>query len=82
MRLYDHGNYTIYKQVRQDMLDGRAMLHDKVYINREGKSVFGYSHHTPRIFCDEEMTVRELLELLGVNKRSIKDAPWTKRRYK
>ena len=61
--MHDHKNYGIYKDVRQDMRDGRLMLHDKVWVDLYEDYIISYTYRRDESADLEEMTVQQLLTL-------------------
>lgn len=60
-----HKNYGIYKQIKQDIRDGRLMLHDKIYVCRSDEYLIYYE----LIKTDglETMIVEEVLQFISKN---------------
>lgn len=59
----NHKNYGIYKDIKQDMRDGRLMLHDKVWVDRYEDYIISYTYRRDESADLEEMTVQQLLTL-------------------
>lgn len=58
-----HKNYGVYKDLKQDMRDGRLMLHDKVWVDRYEDYIISYTYRREESADLEEMTVQQLLTL-------------------
>ncbi|OZT77099.1 hypothetical protein [Salinicoccus roseus] len=61
--MHDHKNYGVYKDLKQDMRDGRLMLHDKVWVDRYEDYIISYTYRREESAELEEMTVQELMNL-------------------
>lgn len=61
--MHNHKNYGVYKDLKQDMRDGRLMLHDKVWVDRYGNYIIHYTYRREESADLEMMTVQELLDL-------------------
>lgn len=59
----DHKNYGVYKDIKQDMREGRLMLHDKVWVDRYEDYIISYTYRRDESADLEEMTVQQLLTL-------------------
>ena len=62
-----HMNYGIYKDVKQDMRDGRLMLHDKVWVDRYDDYIISYTYRREESADLEVMTVEEVLQFISKN---------------
>lgn len=58
-----HMNYGVYKDLKQDMRDGRLMIHDKVWVDRHEDYIISYTYRREESADLEVMTVQELLDL-------------------
>lgn len=61
--MHNHKNYGVYKDIKQDMRDGRLMLHDKVWVDRHEAYITSYTYRREESADLEVMTVEELLNL-------------------
>ncbi|MFA7745088.1 hypothetical protein [Salinicoccus roseus] len=65
--MHNHKNYGVYKDLKQDMRDGRLMLHDKVWVDRYGNYIIHYTYRREESADLEEMTVEEVLQFISKN---------------
>ncbi|WP_271396898.1 hypothetical protein [Salinicoccus roseus] len=61
--MHNHKNYGVYKDLKQDIRDGRLMLHDKVWVDRYEDYIISYTYRREESADLEEMTVQQLLIL-------------------
>lgn len=61
--MHNYKNYGVYKDLKQDMRDGRLMLHDKVWVDRHEDYIIFYTYRREESADLEEMTVQQLLIL-------------------
>ncbi|WP_271401494.1 hypothetical protein [Salinicoccus roseus] len=65
---YTHNNYSIYKQLKQDIRDGHLMLHDKLWVERYKNVVISYTYRREEKEELEIMSVQQLLDFVNVKK--------------
>ncbi|MEZ2459288.1 hypothetical protein ACBR55_11975 [Salinicoccus roseus] len=65
--MHNHKNYGVYKDIKQDMRDGRLMLHDKVWVDRYEDYIISYTYRREEIADLEVMTVEEVLQFISKN---------------
>ncbi|MEZ2459359.1 hypothetical protein ACBR55_12375 [Salinicoccus roseus] len=61
----DHKNYSTDKDLKQDMRDGRLMLHDKVWVDWYEDYIISYTYRREEKANLEAMTVQELMCLIS-----------------